>query len=65
MSNSCETMNSSTGSGFCKENYREQKMLNNSTIYSTCPEPQWDEEKSDSTNANSPNAKGIKGNFER
>lgn len=64
MSNSCETMNSSTGAGFCKENYREQKTLNNSTIYSNCSEPQWDEEKSDSANANSPSAKGIKGNFE-
>ncbi len=64
MSNdTCETMNSTTGAGFCKENYREQKVLSNSSIYSTCAEQQWDDEKTELASATSTTSKSIKGNF--
>lgn len=63
MLNTCESMNSNTGTGFCEENYRDQKVLNNSTIYSTFSEQQWDEEKTELVSATSSTPKNIKGNF--
>lgn len=57
-------MNPNNSPGFCKENYRDSKVLTNSAIYPTCPEQQWEEEKTDMTSATSSTPKNIKGNFD-
>ncbi|XP_065219063.1 homeobox protein vab-7-like [Planococcus citri] len=48
-----KSMSSNPNSTFCsKENYRDSKMMSNSSVYS-CPEKQWDEDKTEMATATS------------